>query len=254
MYTHITFGPAAAGNLRQVIDKNGSLGGDVLVLNDDLSMGRIDDLSSAARVGWWESILTDSKYISAKEHAGVLDDWEKLENIKGVGNDIVVWMAPVAKDELGLLNLCRYLFDFEGQVFLIDAAEEVFVREGWIMSLGQMDGQSIENLWKFKRDFPKGEIAELAKIWPAVSNNSGMFRSRVGKFKFNTLPAEYFDQKILELAGQGEVAAAKIAADLYGQAELEYLYWRIGELIKAGYLQFFGDFTEMGKVKIRAVN
>ncbi len=245
MLTHLVFGAAVAGCLRGVLTKKKSLNEDIIRFNDDLSVGPINNFNSKQRVDWWESVLVDNEYILAKESAELMDDTKRLEAVKNLQMPIVIWMAEIANDELGFLRLCAFLGDFNQPVFLIQMPGKVSGNSERPLSFGELGSGGMEDLYNDRREITKLEIIEFAKIWTELLNDKSLLRLRKEKFKYESAPEKYFDDRILELCGKDYCAAAKIMATIYAEATFkvneDYVAWRMRKLIKERKLEYLGE-------------
>lgn len=258
MFTHIVFEASASGHLREVIAKREDLKGEIVGFYDDLSVGPIDNFNWKKRIKWWEDVLIDNKYISAKESAELMDDTKKIELVKKIKMPIVLWVADVAQNELGFLRLCPALNDFNEQIFLIQIPKNISENDQRPLSLGELGPEVMEGLWEYKREITKHEIIDLAKIWNEFLPDQSLLRVRRGEFNYEQLPENYFDAKILKLCLDDFRSAAEIISIIYAGENFKvndsYVAWRIRELIKKHKLVFSGDLGLIGDFKVKIVD
>src|ERR1700761_1575384 len=120
---HIVFDSKGAELLNAAMDLDEALDGEVVLLQDDYSVGPIQNLFSdeglEERKKWWDEIRQEvSIPLVEKSDSGFL--MKILQRMKEEEFDqIWIWMAPNARDVSGYYWLIAQLKEFSGRIYLL---------------------------------------------------------------------------------------------------------------------------------------
>lgn len=110
---HIVFGKSTSGLLRMSFKYNSSIFGNILSLNDDMSMGPIANLDNISgirvRKNWWDTVTKDTYY-----NTWVLNEVDaNIEKYQYIKNDLkkqtYVWVGNDATSIVGFIRLMDQL-------------------------------------------------------------------------------------------------------------------------------------------------
>lgn len=119
--------------MNAAMDLDEALDGEVILIEDDYSVGPIQDLFSdegrAERKKWWDTIRQE-----AGEPADEASDTGNLNNIlqrmeEEEFDQIWIWMAPNVRDVSGYFWLITQLKAFSGRIFLLSLNNLPFINE-----------------------------------------------------------------------------------------------------------------------------
>lgn len=132
---HIVFQPADAERIKEAIALDDKLEGQILVIKDDLSLGKLADAlgneSFQDRKLWWEEVLQYSPYI---EQNCLADDRLTMHQLKkkldeSESEKVWIWMAQNAHDVCGYFWLIAQLKKYQGRIFILFLNNLPFINE-----------------------------------------------------------------------------------------------------------------------------
>jgi hypothetical protein len=258
MELHIVFGDSAAGNLKQFFAKTNNIKNKIIVFHDNLSHGPICNLNCKKRILWYENILENNEYVSAKKLAKTYSDFNKFKIIKNKKYDIYIWIGPNSFDELGFLNICNSLSN-KSNLFMIKFPKiRLKSKNGEFYtanSLGELPPEKITLLFKYKRKISTNKINFYSQLWKNISKNKSLLRIRKKEFIFAHKTESYYDYKIFKLNTKTYKSSAKVIGEILGKSrtkpDINFLLWRVRELIKKKKLEYEGNLSSMRYFKIK---
>lgn len=258
MITHVVFGAPAAGNLKKYIGTNPHLFGRIIHFNDDLSIGPIDELEDFySRQEWWLSIVPDSEYLTAEEHVNCFNDYGSLEKLNQISGQVIFWIGPNAIDELGFLWLLsnmtdlneKYIIKFKNIILDSSRPNEV------ARSLGEAGPDKVADLIKLKKPITVSMQKQLLPKWQKITQSGAFVRSRVSEFTYLSQKEEYFDKSLVKFLSKDLQPAGKVIGSFYKFSKdlvnLNYILWRIREMVEEKQIEFEGDLNSIRNLKIR---
>ncbi len=123
---HIVFNEADVAVLKQAIEMDETLAGEVLQVKDDYAVGPLANIYSEegieARKQWWKEVLAGGDY-DGKAETGEVDDnklvIDLIEKLKNDPTEIIwIWAAQNKHDVSGYYWLMSQLKDFQGRIFI----------------------------------------------------------------------------------------------------------------------------------------
>ncbi|HEX3079325.1 MAG TPA: DUF1835 domain-containing protein, partial [Puia sp.] len=130
---HIVFDSKGAELLNAAMDLDEALDGEVVLMQDDYSVGPIRNLFSeeglAERKNWWNEIRQETGApLSEESDSGTLI--KILQRLKEEEFDqIWIWMAPNVRDVSGYYWLIAQLKEFSGRIYLLSLNNLPFINE-----------------------------------------------------------------------------------------------------------------------------
>lgn len=118
---HIVFNEPDIAVLKQAIEMDESLRGEVLLIRDDYAVGPIQDLyrgeGREARLSWWKEVLAGGDY-EGKEDTNEVDDYKTVAELVGTlrrnADEIVwIWAAQNKHDVSGYYWLLHFMKEFQ---------------------------------------------------------------------------------------------------------------------------------------------
>ena len=252
---HIVFQYSDVDTIKNAIELDESLQGDVVEIQDELAVGPIADIFTeeghSNRVEWWKKILENSPYT---EQVNVIDDRKKVETIKEkLSNDeqAWIWVAPNQQDVCGYYWLINQLKEFEGKVFILMLNNLPFINEKgnifYPRDLFQIPPKEFIKAKKLARPVTISEFELDTDEWKRLCAENGMVRILEGGKKISSKEASYYDKDILNAVTQEPQKLNKIFQTLFGKMHLHtgdvFLVWRMKELISEGKLEMQGDWN-----------
>ncbi len=124
---HIVFQEADRAVLRNAINLDESLHGEIVEIKDDYAVGPVKDIYTEdgieARKQWWRDVLVGSD-IEGKVDDGSVDDVKTVNDLKErLTNDpdeiVWIWAAQNKHDVSGYYWLMTQLQEFQGRIYIL---------------------------------------------------------------------------------------------------------------------------------------
>lgn len=252
MIYHIVVGDMAAGPLRDAVEAEPSMQGEVVVMKDILHVGpllRAEGQSfSNLRSTFWNRVLPYEKDPVA------VDDMERLLEIsselyKDGDAQAWFWMAPWPADVCAYHWLLFYLSKHLPRFYLVSIAGLPFLNgEGKVYyprSLSEILPRELVKARRLARPVTPAEVEIDGEEWRRlVAANDGV-RSYEGGKKLKGHGEDYYDALLLAGCGTQWAKAARIIAQSIGKQAVPtgdlWLAWRLRELAASGKLALKGD-------------
>ena len=233
---HIVFGKSTSGLLRMSFKYNSSIFGNILSLNDDMSMGPIANLDNISgirvRKNWWDTVTKDTYY-----NTWVLNEVDaNIEKYQYIKNDLkkqtYVWVGNDATSIVGFIRLMDQLEGIDKELFLIDCSHKYTRAKNSITGISSFNyTQSLDPKIMASLFFQAGKInvdkrRAVAEKWKQlllghdnlrISKINGDIQgvTRQKKDISIKIPAGIGDGATIRLTQHGETSAKGISGDLY---------------------------------------
>ncbi|HYM95616.1 MAG TPA: DUF1835 domain-containing protein, partial [Chitinophagaceae bacterium] len=133
---HIVFNGSEINLIKEVIELDNSLAGDVIQIRDDFAVGPLKDSDTGEgwqqRMSWWKNLLIGSPY--ENDSATHFDDREPVKEIKTkLGNNpeevVWIWAGQNQHDVCGYYWFMSQFKEFQGRIMIIYLNNLPFINE-----------------------------------------------------------------------------------------------------------------------------
>lgn len=255
---HIVFDKDDAEALRKSFELDESLDSEILVINEDWSLGPLvvtinNEGETTNRSEWMARLFN----IHPQEE-------DYLETIKkflreNPDNHIWIWIAPNSRDVCGYYFLVSNLDAFKGQVFSIWLNNLPFINEkGQIFYpeyLKQIPAREFVKAKKLAQQISPAIFETDPDEWKKMQIENKMLRTLEGAKKISGRDESFFDKEILEQVQNEWQKNSKIFQQLSikakGAFNKTFLIWRLRELINTNILEARGDWPVADNFDVR---
>ena len=256
---HIVFNEPDVAVLRQAIELDESLQGEVLLIRDDYAVGPLGDIYSPqgmeTRLNWWKEILAGGDYAILTEDSKVNDPLVVDGLLKRMNENpdeiIWIWAAQNKHDVSGYFWLMSQLKDLQGRVFILYLNNLPFINEkGHIFYpdwLSQIPPKEFLKAKKLARPITLSEFEVDPDEWTKICQEGKGVRILEGGKKLTQYGYDFYDMDLKKFVGTDWQKASKIIYQFLHKNKQTtgdaYLLWRLKQLL------YQGDFDVQGELK-----
>jgi hypothetical protein len=253
---HIVFQASDVDTIKEAIELDSTLQGEIIEIKDELAVGPIADIYETegyqARRDWWKKVLENSPYT---EQLNIIDDkltvHQLKEKLKDESQQAWIWMAPNQHDVCGYYWLINQLKDFEGRIYILSLNNLPFISDKgnifYPRDLFEIPPKEFIKAKKLARPVTISEFELDADEWKKLCSENGIVRILEGGKKIVSKDADYYDSDILKAVTQEPQKLHKIFGILFSKMKLHtgdvFLVWRMKELSNDGKLEIIGDWN-----------
>jgi hypothetical protein len=133
---HIVFNESEVDLMKQVIEQDETLAGEVVQIKDDFAVGPLAGIETEegwqARYSWWMGLLENSHYAGA--NTVKFDDRETVKELKeklaaNPEEEIWIWMGQNQHDVTGYYWLMPQLREYAGRIMVLYLNNLPFINE-----------------------------------------------------------------------------------------------------------------------------
>jgi Domain of unknown function (DUF1835)/Protein of unknown function len=250
---HIVFDSRGAELLNAAMDLDEALDGEVILIQDDYSVGPIQDLFSdegrAERKKWWDEIRQAAGETGVEES----DSGTLMKILQRMGEEefdqIWIWMAPNTRDVSGYFWLIAQLKEFSGRIYLLSLNNLPFINEKgnvfYPVSLAEIPAREFVKAKKLARPVSLSEFETDPDEWWRLAAENKNLRMLEGGKKIVQQSDDYYDKQIMHFI---QPAFQKIQRTMHQilQKSSEklnetFLNWRLKQLIASGLAEQQGE-------------
>jgi hypothetical protein len=250
---HIVFDYRGAELLNAAMDMDEALDGEVVLMQDDYSVGPIQDLFSdegrAERKKWWSGIRQDvSESFQEESDSGTL--MKILQRmVEEEFDQIWIWMAPNVRDVSGYFWLISQLKEFSGRIHLLSLNNLPFINEKgnvfYPVSLAEIPAREFVKAKKLARPISPAEFETDPDEWLRLAGENKNLRLLEGGKKIVQQYDDYYDKQILHFV---QPAFQKIQRTVHQillksteKLNETFLIWRLKQLVESGLAEQQGE-------------
>ena len=264
---HIVFNEADVAVLKQAIELDETLAGEVLQVKDDYAVGPLANIYTeegrAARKLWWSTVLAGGDY-DGKTETGEVDDHklvvDLIEQLKSNPEEkIWIWAAQNKHDVSGYYWLISQLKDFQGQIFILYLNNLPFINEkgnifypDWLHIIPPKEFLKAKRL---ARPVTLSEFEVDPDEWTKLTNEEKGVRLLEGGKKLVQKDYDFYDAELKKfITGDWQKASKLIhqflskGKDTTGDA---YVLWRLKGMIAEGQLDVQGETKKMKDFEVK---
>jgi hypothetical protein len=257
--THIVFNESEVDLMKQVIEQDETLAGEVVQIKDDFAVGPLSGLDTEegwqARYNWWMGLSENSAY--AVTHTVKFDDRDTVKELKekltaNAEEEIWIWMGQNQHDVTGYYWLMPQLSEFAGRIMVLYMNNLPFINEkGQIFYpswLHEIQPREFSKAKKLSRPITLSEFEVDPDEWKRLCEENGMVRILEGGKKIASKDETFYDNEILKnLTGDWQKANRVLTNTLHRMKIKTgdvYLMWRMKQLIAEGKIEVTGELNK----------
>ncbi len=250
---HIVFDSRGAELLNAAMDLDEALDGEVILIQDDYSVGPMQHLFSdegrAERKKWWDEIRQE-----AGEPAGEESDAGTLKKIlqrmvEEEFDQIWIWMAPNVRDVSGYFWLIAQLKEFSGRIYLLSLNNLPFINEKgnvfYPVSLAEIPAREFVKAKKLARPVSPAEFETDPDEWERLAGENKNLRILEGGKKMVQQPDDYYDKQILHFIQPAFQKIQRTVHQILSKSTEKlndaFLTWRLKQFVASGIAEQQGE-------------
>jgi hypothetical protein len=245
---HIVFQHADVHVLKQAMELDESLRGEVVEIKDEWGVGPLKGLDTdegwSTRLGWWRELLKDSPY--SEKIAGSFDDRETVKDLKeklDTDPELQAWMwiGQNQHDVTGYFWLMPQLRAYQGRLMILYLNNLPFINEkGQLFypnAIHEILPKEAVKAQKLARPITLSEFEVDPDEWKKIAEENAAVRILEG--------GTFYDNEILKnLTGEWQKAWRVLSNTLHRMKIKTgdvYIMWRMKYLINEGKIEVLGD-------------
>jgi hypothetical protein len=256
---HIVFNESEVDLMKQVIEMDETLAGDVLQVKDDFAVGPLAGIDTEegwqARVEWWKGLLQGSLY--GESLAGSFDDRETVKQLKAKLNEnaeeeLWIWMGQNQHDVTGYFWLMPQLREYQGRVMILYLNNLPFINEkGHIFYpswLQEIQPKEFLKAKKLARPVTLSEFEIDPDEWKKIVEENSTVRILEGGKKIIGKEESFYDNEILKNSTGEWQKATRVLSNTLHRMKIKtgdvFIMWRMKNLISSGKIEATGDLNK----------
>lgn len=266
---HIVFSEADEKVLKEVIELDETLAGDLKTFKDNYALGPLDNMyvgdAKETRKQWWQNIVEGGEYEG--KNINDSDDVYKIiaevvGNMRRNADEIIwIWAAQNAHDVCGYYWLLHYMKEFQGRVFILYLNNLPFINEkGNIFYpewLNQIPAKEFLKAKKLAREITPSEFEVDPDEWQKLMNENKGVRILEGGKKLAQFDYDYYDADVKKFVTKDFQKASKILQQVGTKIKIPvsdaYLLWRLKTLAAQQVFEVQGEMKNAKDFELRIV-
>lgn len=264
---HLVFNESDIQILKQAIELDHSLAGEILFLRDDYAVGPIKDLFTEEgrvnRNNWWKEVLSGGDYDGRVEKEVVKDDELVKEIVSQLDENsdlqVWIWAAQNKHDVSGYYWLMSQLKAYQGRIFILYLNNLPFINDkGQIFYpqwISQIMPKEMIKAQKLARAITPSEFEVDPDEWTKLSNEDKYVRLLEGGKKLVQKEVDFYDGELkLYITGEWQ-KASKVISQYLNKAKHTtgeaFLLWRLKHLLQSDLYDVQGEVRNMKEFEIK---
>lgn len=256
---HIVFNESEVSLMKEVIDLDETLTGDVIQIKDDFAVGPLAGIDTEegwqAKVDWHRTLLQGSPY--GEELAGSFDDRETVKQLKAKldenpAEELWIWMGQNQHDVMGYYWLMPQFKDYQGRVMILYLNNLPFINEkGQIFYpswLHEIQPKEFVKAKKLARPITLSEFEIDPDEWRKIAEENAMVRVLEGGKKIVGKEESFYDGEILKNVTGEWQKATRVLTNTLHRMKIKtgdvFIMWRMKSLINEGKIEVTGDMAK----------
>ncbi|MEQ1675981.1 MAG: DUF1835 domain-containing protein [Chitinophagaceae bacterium] len=253
---HIVFNESEVDLMKQVMEMDESLAGEVIQVKDDFAVGPLQGIDTEegwqARLEWWKGLLSGSPY--GQDVAGSFDDRETVQQIKtkldeNPAEELWIWMAQNQHDVAGYFWLMPQFRQYQGRVMVLYLNNLPFINEkGHIFYpswLNEIQPKEFIKAKKLARPITLSEFEIDPDEWRKIAEENAVVRILEGGKKIAGKEETFYDNEVLKNVTGEWQKATRVLSNTLHRMKIKtgdvFIMWRMKELINQGKIEVTGD-------------
>lgn len=251
---HLVVGDEAARPLREAVESEESMAGEVVVLKDILHVGPLvrsqGESFGAMRSRFWNDVLPHEK-----EPTIVPDEGRILEVSNALHNSsdaqVWVWMAGAPGDVCAYHWLLGYLAKHGEKFKLVSAGGLPFLNASGAVfyprGFSEVEPRELVKARRLARSLATGEAEIDGENWVALVEQDTGLRIHEGGKKLLSRPVDFYDKTLQSYLTAQPQKASRVVSTALSKNYLPpgdlWLGWRLRMMAEAGAVAVIGDAT-----------
>lgn len=252
---HIVFNESEVALMKKVMQLDGSLTGETILIRDDFAVGPLEGLDTEegwqARIEWWKGLISGSPYMS---NIGTFDDRETVKELKAkldadTKEEVWIWMGQNQHDVMGYYWLIPQLRNYQGRVMVLYLNNLPFINEkgqifypSWLEEIPPKEFQKAK---KLARPVTLSEFEIDPDEWRKIAEENAIVRVLEGGKKIAGMVASFYDGEILKNSTSEWQKATRVLTNTLHRMKIKtgdvFIMWRMKRLISEGKIMVMGD-------------
>ncbi len=256
---HIVFNESEVELMKQVMEMDESLAGEVVQIKDDFAVGPLAGIDTEEgwqlRLDWWRGLLQSSQ--QGDSLVGSFDDRETVKVLiakmeENTEEEIWIWMAQNQHDVTGYYWLIPQLSKLQGRVMVLYLNNLPFINEkGQIFYpswLQEIQPKEFIKAKKLARPITLSEFEIDPDEWRKIAGENAVVRILEGGKKIIGKEDNFYDNEILKnITGEWQKASRVLSNTLHRMKIKTgdvFVMWRMKDLISRGKIEVTGDLNK----------
>jgi hypothetical protein len=256
---HIVYNESEVDLMKQVIEMDETLAGDVLQIKDDFAVGPLQNIDTEegwqARLEWWRNLLEGSPHGTSL--AGSFDDRETVNQIKSKldenpEEELWIWMGQNQHDVTGYFWLMPQFREYQGRVMILYLNNLPFINDkGQIFYpswLHEIQPKEFLKAKKLARPVTLSEFEIDPDEWRKIAEENAVVRILEGGKKIAGKEESFYDSEILKNVTGEWQKATRVLSNTLHRMKIKtgdiFVMWRMKDLISRGKIEVTGDVTK----------
>jgi hypothetical protein len=264
---HIVFNEPDIAVLKQAIEMDEQLQGEVLLIRDDYAVGPIQDLyrgeGREVRQNWWKEVLAGGDY-DGKSDGSEVDDYKTVAELVGTlrrnpEEFVWIWAAQNKHDVSGYYWLLHFMKEFQGRIHILYLNNLPFLNEKgqlfypvWLSTIPPKEYLKAK---KLARPITLSEFEVDPDEWLKLAGENKGVRVLEGGKKLTQSGYDYYDADLRKYITADWQKASKIIHQFLSKNKQTtgdaYLLWRLKTMVSAGSLEVQGEMKNMKDFELK---
>ena len=253
---HIVFNESEVDLMKQVIEMDETLTGDVIQIKDDFAVGPLLGIDTQegwqSRLDWWKELSQGSPY--NENLLGIFDDRETVRDLKAKldanpEEELWIWMGQNQHDVTGYFWLMPHFKEYQGRIMILYLNNLPFINEkGHIFYpswLHEIQPKEFIKAKKLARPITLSEFEIDPDEWRKIAEENAVVRILEGGKKIAGKEESFYDSEILKnITGEWQKATRVLSNTLHRMKIKTgdiFVMWRMKDLISRGKIEVTGD-------------
>jgi Domain of unknown function (DUF1835)/Protein of unknown function len=253
---HIVFNESEVDLMKQVIELDQTLAGDVVQIKDDFAVGPLAGIDTEegwqARLEWWRTLLQGSPYGDGL--AGSFDDRETVKQLKSKldenpSEEIWIWMGQNQHDVTGYYWFIQQFKNYQGRIMILYLNNLPFINEkghlfypSW---LSEIQPKEFLKAKKLSRPVTLSEFEVDPDEWKKIVEENASVRILEGGKKIAGKEEGFYDNDILKNLTAEWQKATRVLTNTLHRMKIKtgdvFVMWRMKNLVNEGRIEVTGD-------------
>jgi hypothetical protein len=264
---HVVFQEADVAVLREAINLDESLRGEIAEVKDDFAVGPIKNIFTEegieARKQWWRDVLAGGD-IEGKVDSGAIDDVKTVRELrKKLDNNpdevLWIWAAQNKHDVSGYYWLMSQLSEYQGRVYILYLNNLPFLNDkGNIFypeNLHSIPPKEFLKAKKLSRPITLSEFEVDPDEWKKLSEEDKYVRLLEGGKKLVQQDVDYYDAELKKHITGDWQKASKIIHTFFHKAKQTtgdmFLLWRLKQFLQTDEYEVQGNVKGMKDFEVK---
>jgi hypothetical protein len=247
---HIVFNEADVAVLKQAIELDESLQGNIVQIHDDFAVGPIENIyigdGMQARREWWLQVSGDATEFEKEEKNDLNNIAKVVGELRRNEEEFVwIWAAQNKHDVCGYYWLLHYVKEFQGRIFILYLNNLPFLSEKGTLFypnwLSEIPAKEFLKAKKLAREITLSEFEVDPDEWAKLCQENAGVRLLEGGKKIVSESETFYDAELKKFITTDWQKGTKILSNFFAKAKHTtgdtFLLWRLKTMVEQGILE-----------------